>query len=240
MCKFISPKQEKLQLIILHKIEDHFRELLAPNHCLITGERISGDKFLSQKAIDKFNLAPEPWELTASKVDKVKEFNIKQLFGLISASENSDTMDLIYKMKYEPYFKIGVELGEHLARKIKLEAEIQFDVIVPVPIHHAKHRERGYNQSDYIAVGIANKIGVTIDKTIVKRNFYTGTQTKLSAQNRQKNMKKAIIHRKTADPNKNYLICDDVYTTGATMNATAKALMNAGAENIYGASIIIA
>lgn len=226
--------------MILNKIDSYLREIIAPNHCLVTGEKILGSKFLSQKAIDRLSLAPGTWELTASKLSSVKEFNLKQLFGLVSASENSDIMDLIYKMKYEPFFNIGVELGQYLARKIKLETEVEFDVIIPVPIHHAKYRERGYNQSDYIAEGIASKLDISIDKSIVKRNFYTGTQTKLSAINRQKNMQNAIINRKDADPEKKYLICDDVYTTGATMNATAKALINAGTNNIYGASIIIA
>ncbi|MDC1068819.1 phosphoribosyltransferase family protein, partial [Candidatus Kapabacteria bacterium] len=83
------------------------------------------------------------------------------------------------------------------------------------------------------------KIGASVDESFLKRNLYTKTQTKLSSEMRKQNLKNVFSVTKKYKY-KNILICDDVYTTGSTMNSLAFELLKTGTENIYGAAIIIA
>lgn len=227
-------------MILKHKIGEYLREFVAPNHCLITGEPLPNNRYLSQKALDRFSLAPEIWELTSSKLKTIDDFYLDGLFGLVLAKENSEFMDVIYQMKYLPYKNIGIELGELLGKKINLEIEdTELDLIVPIPIHKLKKRERGFNQSDYIAKGVSKFVNVDFKTDSVIRTKFTSTQTNLNSKQRQKNVK-GVFEIKTDFNEKNLLICDDVYTTGSTMNQLAKALKSKGANKIYGASIVIA
>lgn len=225
--------------MLLNKFNQTIRDFVAPNYCLVTDEPLDQDRFLSQKAIDKIDLAPDTWEISSKKLPDLDESYLTQIFALMSASENEDFMDLIYRIKYQGIYRLAVELGEFLGKKIKMEINSKVDAIVPVPIHKVKLRERGFNQSFYIAQGISNILNIPIREDLCERTVYTTTQTKLSDEKRKRNLE-GVFKSKFDDTLENILICDDVFTTGSTMNEAAKSLKNAGFNNILGASIIVA
>ena len=113
-------------------------------------------------------------------------------------------------------------------------------ILVPVPLHPVRLRERGFNQSERIAEMLARCSGNTarVDRLLV-RNKYTTSQTHLNRATRSQNVKNAFaLARDTVLDSKSlFIIVDDVFTTGSTLNACAKVLRNAGATRLKVATI---
>jgi len=149
---------------------------------------------------------------------------------------------IAHALKYQEYKSLGLELGIRLGRLVQ-DWNVKVDVIIPVPLHRIKHRERGYNQSEYIAQGIASIIEKPILLNTVRRKRYTQTQTKLNFEERQKNMNNAF-ETSSNTPEKLHgkvcLLVDDIITTGATMNSCAKEILTAGPKSIIAASVALA
>jgi ComF family protein len=145
-------------------------------------------------------------------------------------------------LKYNGKFSIGFFLGKILADALKDKFnEWEFDYIVPVPLHHLKRAERGYNQSDFIARGIKSIIKIPINAKILIRTRFTESQTNLNMQERNENMKNAFsVKRKKLLKGKTILLIDDVITTGATISECGRILLENGAVKVYAASVAIA
>jgi ComF family protein len=153
---------------------------------------------------------------------------------------DKELQHIIHSLKYDKKFKVGIYLGELLADSLK-QLDWRIDLIIPVPIHHLKKAERGYNQSDFIAKGLSKALNVPGSTKTVKRIRYTETQTDLNLNERAKNVEKAFkLNKPNAVKGKNILLVDDVITTGATILECAKILVNAGAKTVYACSVGIA
>jgi ComF family protein len=149
---------------------------------------------------------------------------------------------IAHALKYQEYKSFGVALGKQIGGLI-LEWNVKTDIIVPVPLHRIKHRERGYNQSDFIAQGIASIIGKPMIVNAVRRMRHTPTQTKLNLEERYKNMENAFETLPGASKKfygKTCLLVDDVITSGATTNSCAGEILAAGAKSIIAASAALA
>lgn len=123
--------------------------------------------------------------------------------------------------------------------KIALQAPATRDfledaVLVPVPLHIFRQWKRTYNQSELVAQSMTKLLDGTIVDPILERIRWTHTQTHLTHTERQKNLKNAFAVRKNAkiDPGKRYIVVDDVFTTGATLNACCKILRKAGVDKL--------
>lgn len=109
----------------------------------------------------------------------------------------------------------------------------EIDLIVPVPLHPKKLRERQFNQSEVLASYLAKRLDKKIVKDKVKRIKYTMPQTELKRDERIKNVDGAFLAKDGPDlEGKIILLIDDVFTTGATLHECAKALKNAGAKKV--------
>jgi ComF family protein len=104
-------------------------------------------------------------------------------------------------------------------------------VIIPVPLHARRERERGFNQAEILAELFAKKFGLSIN-TNLSRAIYTAQQVKLSGEQRRANLKDAFVFNGIA-PEK-VLLVDDVFTTGTTMQECAKTLKNSGVKIVWG------
>ena len=110
------------------------------------------------------------------------------------------------------------------------------DVVVPVPLHPLRRFRRGYNQAEIIAETVSGKLGAKMCPGMLRRRRYTGTQTRLDVEHKVRNVSKAFVFgkdekvwgfpkNKTAAASPSHiLIVDDVFTTGATVNACARVL----------------
>ncbi len=133
---------------------------------------------------------------------------------------------LIHELKYNGNTKVGELMGIELGKEIdKIEITDKVDVVVPVPIHKKKLKQRGYNQSVFIAIGVAKVLTCEINTTLLKRAERSESQTKKSKYERWENVGSAFT---LTDANqykgKHILLVDDVVTTGATLEACCKKL----------------
>ena len=111
-----------------------------------------------------------------------------------------------------------------------------FDVLVPVPLHPARQRERGFNQARLLSELLSAQISIP-SKLHLERIRYTTTQTALDRSERMENLHNAFRLRKNADVRGlRVLLIDDVLTTGSTLNECARVLKRAGALSVYGAT----
>lgn len=108
-----------------------------------------------------------------------------------------------------------------------------YDAIVPVPLHIKRLRERGFNQSLILARALGKKYSMDVDFSLLKRRKFTLTQTGLDKKEREKNISGAFVAvLPERIQNRNLILIDDVYTTGATINECAKTLVKAGASQV--------
>ena len=106
------------------------------------------------------------------------------------------------------------------------------DLIVPVPLHPNRLRERGYNQSDIIAKRMGKTLGIAVDTVSLIRIRDTLHQSSLKGLQRIENVKNAFFANEGGVLGKNVILVDDIYTMGETANECARALKNAGAKKV--------
>ena len=149
---------------------------------------------------------------------------------------------IIHGIKYQNQFNSAVTFGKLFAEKHReLLEEWSIDLIIPIPLHHLKKAERGFNQSDFFAKGISKQSGIKLSTTAVKRIRYTESQTGFNRKKREENMENAFkVKKEKLVDGKNILLVDDVLTTGATIRECGKALLNSGANQIFAGSIAVA
>lgn len=147
---------------------------------------------------------------------------------------NRDAQKIIHEFKYNGRRRLAGEIIDHLSEEIvEIFATTTFDMIVPVPLHPKRIRERSYNQSELIAAEIAGLGSTSVDNTIVKRTRSTRSQTLLSASERHRNVSGAFeVNPDSKLEGKSVLLVDDLITTGATFNACALALSAAKADRV--------
>jgi len=141
------------------------------------------------------------------------------------------------RLKFARERRLGRALGEALAAVLAVHPTTQhIDAIVAVPLHRRRLLERGYNQAAEIAYPIAAALRVPLLRAGIERSRATAAQTLLTAAARYTNLRGAFVVSR--DVRGRHLgIVDDVMTTGATLNALAAALQDAGAERSVGWTI---
>ena len=143
--------------------------------------------------------------------------------------------EALRQLKYEKALWLAPDLAELMHRCLKAEfPERAFDWIVPVPLYHVRRRDRSYNQSAVLAAELARRLRSKTSVRLLRRIRPTATQTNLTAAQRLSNVTDAFQYgREKRLTGKNILLVDDVMTTGATVNACAKALKKGGAKAVH-------
>ena len=106
------------------------------------------------------------------------------------------------------------------------------DVLVPVPLHARRLRERGYNQSRLLALALAESASLSVDDVTLKRDRHTLPQVGLDVEQRRENVKDAFACGSDALAGRRVVLIDDVHTTGATLGACAVAMLERGAWTV--------
>ncbi len=139
---------------------------------------------------------------------------------------------LIQDLKYRERLDVSRVLGNYLADYLADKHEDLPDVIVPVPLHATRLRERGYNQSLEIARFVAARFNLPINSAEVKRVRATLPQTELPREQRRKNLRGAFSAEQKIFAGLKVAIVDDVMTSGYTADALARCLIKNGAERV--------
>ncbi len=142
-------------------------------------------------------------------------------------------------LKYEAIDPLGGWFADRLAEVVRREREsLATDVVVPVPLHPDRQRERGYNQADLIARPLARRLGLPCRSILLVRTKPRPDKLHLSLHERWSSVRGAFAPRPGSRvDNLRVLLIDDVMTTGATLDACARALRQAGASAVYALTV---
>ena len=142
--------------------------------------------------------------------------------------------NIIHAFKYADRPYLAEYLAKQMCEQWSYYADLsEAELILPVPLHAKKHRQRGYNQSELLARELAKNIGLPIDTNCLVRTRNTPSQTKFGREGRLTNMSGAFTCVNPAVvKGKTVLLIDDVATTGATLEGCAEALKAAGAKKV--------
>ncbi|MBN1893659.1 ComF family protein [bacterium] len=160
---------------------------------------------------------------------------------ILTAWDYSEELEkLIHRVKYERGLRLGEHLGCMMARVMNSSRPPADPgcFLSPVPLHRIRQRERGYNQSEILCRGLSRVWGMPVFGDILMRTRNTKSQTRMSAEQRQDNVRGVFrVLRPEAVSGKCILLVDDVITTGATVNGCAAALKEAGAGIVIGLAL---
>lgn len=136
---------------------------------------------------------------------------------------------ILFELKYHNHPEVGKTMGRMMAEELKATNFFNgIDLIVPIPLSRKKERQRGYNQSDWIAWGISEATGIPTDTTSVVRTKSNPSQTTLDHRQRCENVRDIFAVRHPGNlEGRHILLVDDVITTGATMLSCAEAIARA-------------
>lgn len=228
----------KFKAPILKRYLADFFNLLFPDLCAACGQQLfHGEKQICTTCLydlpyTDFHLYPD------NPVARLfwGRINCHSAMAMLYFRKTSKVQQLIHQLKYRSQPELGVRLGEILGEKL-LEgftaADALPDLIIPVPLHPAKKRSRGYNQSQKIAEGISAVTHIPVGTTQLIRKRSTATQTKKNRYKRFENMKAVFsVPDQAALAGKHGLLVDDVITTGATLEACGQVLLDQGLQQL--------
>lgn len=145
----------------------------------------------------------------------------------------------ILLLKWERVEPLGAWFAERMAELVRSEGEtLAADIVVPVPLHRDRERQRGYNQAALISKPLARKLRLPHKAVLLMRTRPRPDKQVLSFEERWESVRGAFATRSGSQvDNKRVLLVDDVMTTGATLDACARALLESGAKSVLGLTI---
>lgn len=202
-------------------------EAFVCSRCWGSFERVAPTEAVTQLIEGKF--------LSDESVDKIE--------SVFLFEQDPRVRETIHLLKYAGAEIIAEKFGLYIAKKIVDDVKLSMcDMIVPVPLHPARRRERGYNQSELIAGSVGGILQIRHVPGLLVRLRQTQTQTSFDADGRKKNVKGAFGVGKSyvgGVVGRSILLIDDVITTGATVKECARTLKSNGAREVYAASAAI-
>lgn len=213
-----------------------------PKTCALCGQYIGENETscLCKHCIDKLPRT-EQAEHRQNSTEMVfykdrKTMHIDRAAAFLFYDKDTPIQRLIHKMKYADQPEIGYQLGRLAALEFQYTDFLdEIDRIVPIPLHPKRLRERGYNQSEYIARGISDVTGIPVDTTHVTRIKNTPKQALQTGEERTHNVADAFdVNHPEQLYHQRILIVDDLITTGETMRSCIRAM-----KRIRGATFCI-
>jgi competence protein ComFC len=223
--------------------------LFYPPGCTICGKSIRADEYLCDQCETKAVRIVAPF---CQKCSEPFEGSITNTFACANCVHRTIHFDaavsayrgrgivrqIIHEFKYGRQIHLRHLVARWLNSALDDERlrQSHFDVIMPVPLHPARQRERGFNQASLLAELLSAQTSIPV-KPLLERTRYTTTQTALDRSERMENLHNAFRLRKNADVRGlHVLLVDDVLTTGSTLNECARILKRASAFSVHAAT----
>ena len=230
----ITPRRNELGPV--SRLKNGVLSLLCPHLCAICGRRVGEPGFCGDCEGEVETISGPacgrcgcPGVLCAASCPNCQEkvFRFSRLYSAWVFGES--VQNLMHSFKYEGKTWLAPVMASAILTRLDGAWSGSNDtVVVPVPLHRARMRERGYNQSELLARGVANATGMQLSAAL-RRERMTETQTRLGLEDRDANVSGAFALREGSGlADKRVLLIDDVVTTGATVNACTDVLLAAG------------
>ncbi len=228
-------------LPIITRIMDDVLEFIAPSLCPACNTPLDahGHGYCASCRIS-LEPAPYPQDIMQDLRQRFpgEELALSAIGSLYLYTRESPVQRLVHAVKYDGVYKLGRAMGREAGVMARMFPEFaDAECIVPVPLHRAKMRLRGFNQAEMIAHGISETLGIPVVTNSLKRIRHTASQTTMSAADRKKNVQS--LFRVIGDRFRGVtvMLCDDVLTTGATLNTCAEALLVNGAQKVMALTV---
>lgn len=168
--------------------------------------------------------------------------NVSSASSYYFFNKGQKVQKLIHRLKYKGQKAIGQRIGELYGFElVKSSLFNTAEMILPVPLHKSRLRNRGYNQSEFFAKGLASAMNIPTETNLLVRNKKTETQTRKNRFSRWENVSEVFsLTSKTELKGKHFLLVDDVITTGSTLAACAEVLLAQQNTKVSVASIAYA
>ncbi len=160
---------------------------------------------------------------------------VSYALSYLSFTKEGTAQKLVHQIKYKGQKEAGEQIGYWYGEELKTTFPLitDADFVVGVPLHRSRLQQRGYNQADWIGKGLADGLGIPFSDDVLVRNRYAGSQTRRSRLERYKNVNAVFAVTTPTDVlGKHIIIADDVLTTGATIEACAQVLIDAGCRTV--------
>lgn len=223
----------------------NFLELLFPSLCNACGNHLYHSEKLICVACRMTLPYTNDWE------EHQEKYTMKLFYGRVRIAaassylyfrKKSGVQKILHELKYRNHESLGKLMGRmHASQLIDCKDFHDIDLVMPIPLHPRKYRERGYNQAALLAEGYAEIFKAKLDLKSLQRKADTESQTRKSRYQRYENMKGVFTLNDSENiKDKCILLIDDVVTTGATIESSAELLLAAGASRVLVASTAVA
>jgi ComF family protein len=238
-------------MIVLPKLDrlGAIASLLYPSVCAICGANVRAGEHLCNQCEPKVVRIVAPF---CQKCSEPFEGAISHEFMCANCAHRTIHFDaavatyrsrgIVRQIIHDFKYRRQIYLRQLVARWLRSALDdarlrdCQFDIIVPVPLHPARQRERGFNQASLLAELLSAEVSIP-SKSLLERIRYTTTQTALDRAERMENLHNAFRLRKNMDVRGlRVLLIDDVLTTGSTLSECARILKRAGAISVHAAT----
>ncbi len=205
--------------------------IIIPSNCIFCNAAMENNKKIICE-ICYSELKKAPVVLEQKLRQEINNPNIDRIFIGYEYSEKLKM--LMHVFKYERFTALASHFASAIATLIRYPEKI--DLILPVPLHPRKHRERGYNQSELIGKSLACLLSIEYRNDLLERKKYTISQTTLNKNDRIQNVSDAFFCSESLH-DKTILIIDDVITTGSTLKACAECVLKNKAKIVHLAAV---
>lgn len=224
----------------LHELGDKLLDLLFPPRCVNCAKPGSA---LCPACLASIPLVPPPYCSRCGQVRALTGATCARcraqppvISRVLFATWHQDTaQNAIHELKYKRRRDVARPLAELLTLRLR-QANVRFDVLSCVPLHPTREYARGYNQAELLSRETARQLNAPFAHTL-ERTRATADQIGLDAAARRHNVQDAFRAAPSLDGAKNVILVDDVCTTGATLDACAQALFEAGVQRVIGLTV---
>lgn len=205
---------------------------------LVKNERVVCTSCIHELPVTNFHLDND----NAVKKVFYGRLEIENATALLLFHKKGSVQKLIHRLKYKGNKEIGTFLGEWMGAELHKSSQFKdVDLIIPVPLHRKKLKSRGFNQVENFGKEIAKALKVPYEDTVLLKKSFSGTQTIKARLARWGNIEESfVLSNGQTVKNKHLLLVDDLITTGATLEACAAVLKEAGGVKISIATMAVA
>ena len=229
------------------KIVEILLTLFFPRRCTICDGIVTGKDGICKKCVPRIHFLPDHVCMVCGK--KVEEGKLycydcsrkkHEFIRNFAVFVYGDIRESLYRFKYSGRAEYAAFYAKaayfHLEKQLK---QLGAQALVPVPLHMSRKRKRGYNQAEEFAKELSKLSGIPVYADLVRREKKTKPLKTLNVSERQNNLKKAFLFTQNDVKLNTIILVDDIYTTGATMDAVAAVCHEAGIARVYGLTVAV-
>jgi ComF family protein len=205
-------------------------DLFFPNRCISCNRIIDANFLVCNLCFEHIHFT----HFNYFNENRIKEkckllFPVENTYALMQFEKENLSRKIIHELKYKSREKVGKILAEWTIEQLNFKNE-RPDLLVSVPLHSKKMKERGYNQLHLFTETLSKFYNIPFDHELIRRNYYSKAQALKDKKHRMETENTFSITKNITG--KHILLVDDVFTTGNTLSSIAWKILNSGNNKV--------